>query len=90
MDHFEVIGKREISLRELMDMCVAVAEEGSKFMMTPLLRVYGVGMIGFWSVVNGLTGMDLEWRCKEQWQWRLVKVKEKRRIREMTCSLPGG
>ena len=38
--------------------------------------VYGVGKKGFWSVVNGLTGMDLGNRCNEEWQWRLVKVKQ--------------
>jgi transcriptional regulator with XRE-family HTH domain len=63
LDHFQATGKRKISLLELMDMCVAVPEEGSEFMMTPLLRVYGVGKIGFWSVANGLTGMDLGNRC---------------------------
>jgi hypothetical protein len=59
MDHFVAVGKRQISLRELMDMCLDAPLEGLDFMMSPLLRVYGVGKIGFWSVVNGLTGMDL-------------------------------
>lgn len=44
-------------------------------MMPPWLRVRGVGKIGFWSVVNGLTGMDLGSRCNEEWQKRLVEVK---------------
>jgi hypothetical protein len=42
---------------------------------------YGVGKIGFWSVVNGLTGMDMGKRCSEEWQKRLVKVKEKWKMR---------
>ena len=59
MDHFVAAGKRQISLRELMDMCLDAPVEGLDFMMSPLLRVHGVGKKGFWSVVNGLTGMDL-------------------------------
>jgi hypothetical protein len=51
--------------------------EGLDFMMSPLSRVYGVGKKGFWSVANGLTGMDLGSRCNEEWQWRLLKVKQK-------------
>ena len=80
MDHFTAIGKRHISLRELMDMCLDAPMEGLDFRMSPLLRVYGVGKIGFWSVVNGLTGMDLGDRCNEEWQCRLVKVKQEHRV----------
>jgi hypothetical protein len=46
------------------------------FMMSPLLRVKGVGKKGFWSVVNGLTEMDLGRRCNEEWQKRLAKIKQ--------------
>ena len=77
MDYFVEAGKHQISLRELMDMCLDVPVQGLDFMMSPLLRVYGVGKKGFWSVVNGLTGMDLGNRCNQEWKWRLVKVKQK-------------
>jgi len=77
LDHFVKAGKRQISLRELMDMCLDAPVEGLDFMMSPLLRVYGVGKKGFWSVVNGLTEMDLGIRCKEEWRKRLVTVKQK-------------
>jgi hypothetical protein len=77
LDHFVKATKTHISLRELMDMCLDAPVEGLDFMMSPLLRVYGVGRIGFWSVVNGLTSMNLGSRCKEEWQARLVKVKQK-------------
>jgi hypothetical protein len=73
-DHF--VEKGQVSLRELMDMCLDAPVEGLDFMMSPLLRVYGVGKKGFWSMVNGLTGMDLGSRCNEEWQLRLVKVKQ--------------
>jgi transcriptional regulator with XRE-family HTH domain len=53
MDHSVATGKHQISLRELMDMCLDAPVEGLDFMMSPLLRVYGVGKMGFWSVVNG-------------------------------------
>ena len=61
-------------------MCLDTPVEGLDFMMSPLLRVYGVGKKGFWSVVNGLTGMDLGRRCNQEWQWRLVKVKQEHGI----------
>ena len=65
MDHFVEKGQSHISLRELMDMCLDAPVEGLDFMMSPLLRVYGVGKKGFWCVVNGLTGMDMGNRCNE-------------------------
>jgi len=37
-------------------------------MMPPLYGVRGVWKIGFWFVVNGLTGKDLGCRCNEEWQ----------------------
>jgi len=33
-----------------------------------------------WSVVNGLTGMDLGSRCNAEWQKRLVKVKQEHKV----------
>ena len=68
MDHSVAVGKIQISLQELMDMCLDAPVEGSDFMWPPLYRVRGVGKIGFWSVVNGLTGMDLGSRCNEKRQ----------------------
>jgi hypothetical protein len=77
MNHFVVAGKRQISLRELMDMCLDAPMEGRDWMSPPLYRVRGFAKIGFWSVVNGLTGMDLGSRCNQEWQMMLAKVKEK-------------
>jgi hypothetical protein len=61
-------------------MCLDAPVEGLDFMMSPLLRVYGVGLKGFWSVVNGLTSMDRGDRCNEEWQKRLLKVKQEHGI----------
>lgn len=80
MDHFVATGKQQITLRELMDMCLDAPMEGLDFMTSPLLRVYGVGKKGFWSVANGLSGIDMGNRCNQEWHWRLVKVKEKHRV----------
>ncbi len=77
MDHFAEKKQDQISLRELMDMCLDAPVEGLDFMMSPLLRVYGVGKKGYWNVVNGLTDMDLGNRCNQEWQTRLVKVLQK-------------
>jgi hypothetical protein len=68
------IAGREISLREFIDMCVDAPVEGMDFAMPPLLRVYGLGKKGFWSVLKGLTDLDMGSRCNQEWQTRLVKV----------------
>ena len=80
LDHFTAAGKREISLRQLMEMSLDAPVEGLDFMMSPLHRVRGVGRIGYWSVVNGLTGMDLGNRCNQEWQKTLVKVKQENQV----------
>ena len=74
VDHFVEKKQDRISMRELMDMCVAVPVEGQDYTMTPLLRVYGLGKKGFWSVVKGLTDLDMGAKCNQEWQARLVKV----------------
>ena len=74
LDHFAEVGKQQINLLELMVMCLDAPVAGLDFMMSPLLRVYGVGKKGFWSVVKGLTDLDMGSRCNEEWQKRLVKV----------------
>jgi hypothetical protein len=78
IDHFAEEGKQEISLRELMDMCVSVPVEGTDYTLRPLLRVYGVGKKGYWDVVNGLTGVDWGRRCNEEWRRRLFKIQQER------------
>jgi hypothetical protein len=80
MTHFVAMGKKEISLQELMDMCLDVPVQGRDFMMPPLMMVRGVGRKGFWSVVNGLTKLDLWERCNEEWQKRLQMVKRNRSV----------
>jgi hypothetical protein len=84
LDHFAEVGKQQITLREFMDRCLDAPVEGLDLMMSPLLRVRGVGKIGFWSVVNGLTGMDLGDRCNEEWRKILVKVKQESEIKPPT------
>ena len=80
VDHFAEKKQDQISLREFMDMCVDAPVEGLDFMMSPLLRVYGLGKKGFWSVVKGLTDLDMGTRCNQEWQWRLAKVMQKHRV----------
>lgn len=80
MEHFVTVAKKEISLRELMDMCLDVPVQGRDFMMPPLFRVRGVGIIGFWGVVNGLTKLDLGERCNEEWGRTLEMVKRNWRV----------
>lgn len=76
LDHFEKVDQALICLRELMDLIFPeMADATGSFVMPPLLGVSGIGKKGFWSVVNGLTQMDLGSRCNEEWRKRLVKVK---------------
>lgn len=76
LDHFVEAGKGRISLRELMNMCLDGPMDRWGFKTPPLWRVNGIGRKGLWSVVNGLTNMDLGNRCNEEWRNRLVTVKQ--------------
>jgi hypothetical protein len=80
MDHFVEKGQSQISLREFMDMCLDVPIEGRDWMSPPLYRVKGVGKIGCWSVVNGLTGIGLGKRCNEEWQNTLAKADQEDQV----------
>ena len=42
----------------------------------PLLKVRYVGKIGFWSVANRLTSLDLGRRFSNEWERRLVRLRE--------------
>jgi len=75
-DHFAEIGKSQISLREIMDMCLRGPPDKWGFRWSALLKVYGVGKYGFRSFVNGLTSMDMGDRCNEEWKEKLAKLKE--------------
>ena len=80
LEHFVKTGKVQISLRELMNMCLDAPVEGLDFMMSPLHRVRGVGKIGFWSVVNGFTSINLGNRCNGEWRKRLAQVKHENQV----------
>ncbi len=73
-------GVAQISLRELMDMCLDGPVDRWGFKAPPLLRVAGIGQKWFWSVVNGLTNADLGSRCNEEWSKRLPVVKKQSRV----------
>ena len=81
LEHFRRTSPGHMTLRALMDMCVDSPVAGLDFMMPSLLRVYGIGKKGFWSVINGLTAMDLGPQCSGGWQIRLNEVRRKHGIR---------
>jgi len=87
---FRGVGKIRVSLREIMDMCLEAPVEWADFIMSPLLRVRGVGKKGFWSVVNALTDMDMGDRCNQEWQRRLAKVQQERQNTGATPSSTTG
>jgi hypothetical protein len=77
LDHFAGTGKVQVSVRELMDMCLDGPTERGELTTPPLLEVCGIGRKGFWSVANGLTNTDLGNRCNEEWRGnRLPKVRQ--------------
>jgi hypothetical protein len=75
LDHFVGTGKQQMSLQELMDMCLDGPADRWGWRAPALLRICGIGKYGFGCVVNGLTGMGLGSRCNEAWRKRLVEVK---------------
>ncbi len=82
LDHFVATGKQQMSLQELMDMCLDGPADRWGWRAPALLRIYGIGKYGFGCVVKGLTNMDLGRRCDEEWQKRLVEVKRQSKITE--------
>jgi len=79
--HFEQIQKAEMSLRELMALAISEAPDPAvEQASTPLLRIRGIGKLGFYSVVAELTEMDLGPRCNEEWRHRLAKLQRHCRI----------
>ena len=58
----------------------ALGVEGLSLYSTPLLKVYGVGRKGFWSLVNRLTNLDLGGQFNEEWKRRLVILRREWKI----------
>jgi hypothetical protein len=77
LKHFARTEQTQIGLRALMDMCLPPTRySGDPIEPLCLLRIVGIGKKCFWSVVDGLTNTDLGNRCTEEWQNRLVRVKQ--------------
>ena len=76
LKHFARTPQTQISLRELMDMCLQPPRDSEDSMLTPLLRISGIGKKCFWSVADGLTNTDLGSRCNEKWKNHLARIKQ--------------
>lgn len=76
LEHFERLKKREMNLRELMDLATPTDDAESGYVSVPLLRVRGIGKYGCESVIAELTETDLGQRCNEEWRQRLRKLKQ--------------
>lgn len=76
LKYFSRIEQTQISLRELMDMCLPPPRNLDDFRLPLLLRLACIGKKCFWSVADGLTNTDMGSRCNEEWQSRLVRVKQ--------------
>ena len=82
VNHFKWKKSNEISLRELMDLAISPKRDSRPgYLITPLLSLRYVGTRGIWSVVNGLTKVNLGERCNQEWKQRLERLKGCRRIR---------
>jgi hypothetical protein len=80
LDHYRQSGVSEISLSQLMAMCLNRPADLNGFTTPTLLRVSGIGKRGFWSVVNGLTDMGLGPQCNGEWLCLLAQEKRRWRI----------
>lgn len=71
--HFIEQRTSQLSLRALLDLAipVAVGRDDPDVFSSPLIRVYGVGKKGFWSVVNRLMELNFGTAFNEEWQRRL-------------------
>lgn len=76
LKHFARTEQTQISLREWLDMCLPPPRNSEVSMLPPLLRIVGIGKKCFWSVADGLTNTDLGNRCNEEWQSRLIRLKQ--------------
>jgi hypothetical protein len=76
LKHFARTEQTQISLRAWMDMCLPPPRNSEGSMLPPLLRIVGIGKKCFWTVADGLTNTDLGSRCNEEWQSRLVRVRQ--------------
>lgn len=76
LEHFQKAEKSQIGLREFTDLCLDAPDGTGNFMMPPLLKVCGIGKKGFWSIVDGLTGMDMGSRCNHEWRHKLAIIKQ--------------
>ncbi len=75
--HFAEQHTTELSLQGLIEMAIPLPEQADKaaFCRCPLLKVYGVGKKGFWSVVNQLTELDLGDSFNREWKQRLPMLR---------------
>jgi hypothetical protein len=82
--HYAQLGRSQITLRELMDLVLldAAKDKALHFQNARLLGVHGVGKKGYWSVVDGLTRLNLGTACNEAWEAKLTKIRHLCRIYE--------
>jgi hypothetical protein len=79
--HFEWPDRKEISLRQLMDLTISEQQHPRPgYLVTPLLEVRCVGLEGFWSLVRRLAESDLGERCNLEWSRRLLRLMQCSRI----------
>jgi hypothetical protein len=79
--HFEWSDRKEISLRQLMDLTISEQTHPKPgYLITAILRVRCVGIDGFWSLVRRLAESDLGEQCTLEWRKRLVRLMQSSRI----------
>jgi hypothetical protein len=74
--HFKDCNQNEISLREMMDIVIAPSAN-KKFVFNPASaqKIYCFGKYGFFSMVKGITEMDLGPKGNQEWNQRLDKLR---------------
>lgn len=78
-NHFAAHQIESMSLRALIETAIPLKppSEDSGWVSSDLLRIFGVGKKGFFSVVNRLTKLDLGSRFNAEWRLRLVMLRRR-------------
>jgi len=81
LKHFASLKKEQISLREIMDMAIPETLDSDGWYL-PLMRISYIGPKGHRSIINGLSEMNLNERCRQEWARKLTWL-EHRSIRDI-------
>jgi hypothetical protein len=69
--HFGSLKMGQISLREMMNLAIPETVDSDGW-YSPLMRITFIGPKGYQSILNGLSKIDWNERCRQEWERKLV------------------